>query len=57
MTNYFDFEDGFYLEDYEDILCGEIESLFGVADSWENYNLISNKITQRFINWQEARKR
>jgi hypothetical protein len=49
---YYDLENGRYLEDYEERLGAEVPSLYHVADTWENFDLLAPAITQRFTTWQ-----
>lgn len=50
--DYFDFESGSYMTDYENLFCDEDTSIFGIANSWDNYHLIARVITQRFNEWK-----
>jgi hypothetical protein len=54
-----DYFDGFkncqYLKDYEAILGGELESLYYVKDSWENFDLLKPVLDQRFSDWRARR--
>ncbi|MGD8912335.1 MAG: hypothetical protein PVJ68_06280 [Candidatus Thiodiazotropha sp.] len=50
---YFDFENGRYLDDYEEILCKELPSLYHVKDSWENFDKISPIIAKRYKEWKK----
>lgn len=50
--DYFDFENGSYMTDYENLFCDDTTSIFGIANTWDNYHLIAKVIDQRFIEWQ-----
>ena len=52
-SDYFDFQRGEYLDDYEQILAKGLPSLYHVADTWENYDIIREKIDQRFEYWKK----
>lgn len=41
-----------YLFDYTDTLC-DIENIYAVKDSWENYNEIEKILDERFCQWKE----
>ncbi len=49
---YFDFEKGQYLHDYEELLAKDLESLYHVKDSWENYYTLKSRIDERFREWK-----
>jgi hypothetical protein len=45
---YFDFERGPFLVDYEQLLGKSLPTLYHVADTWENYDLLKARIDERF---------
>ena len=49
---YFDFESGNYLDDYDESLGSEADSLYHVPDTWQSYDTISQVIGRRFSEWQ-----
>lgn len=51
---YFDFEKGQYLRDYELVLGGGLASLYHVADTWENYDRLAPCLDQRLDDWRLA---
>lgn len=53
--DYFDFDKGIYLEDYEDIFP-HVESLYKVEDTWNNYEAIKTKINKRFNTWKHTKE-
>jgi hypothetical protein len=50
--DYFDFERGKYLQDYEELLVKGLPSLYHVEDTWENYEVIARRISDRHAEWQ-----
>ena len=50
---YFNFDDGDYLDDYDDCLVENLDSLFHVKDSWANFDKISKFIDKRFEEWKK----
>ncbi|HGM7335586.1 TPA: hypothetical protein ACKQCJ_001915 [Stenotrophomonas maltophilia] len=53
-AEYYDMENGQYLDDYEDLLGKDVQDLYHVADTWENFDQLAPVIAQRFIAWQAA---
>jgi hypothetical protein len=51
--NYFDFDTGQYLNDYEATLVKELPSLYHVQDTWENYEKIKRVMDNRFSEWKK----
>ncbi len=49
--DYFDFERGQYLVDYEATLADHLPSLYHVADTWENYDKFKPVIDRRYGEW------
>ena len=49
---YFDFSKGQFLSDYEEVLGGELPSLYHVQDTWENYAKLKKRIDQRYEKWK-----
>lgn len=54
---YFDFQNGMYLNDYDELLASNLPSLYHVEDSWENYEKIKQRIDQRYKDWKANRSR
>jgi hypothetical protein len=52
---YYDFERGKYLADYERILGGNVESLYHVADTWDNFHLLEPVLDARLAEWRAMR--
>lgn len=44
---------GIYLQDYKKVLAPRIPSLYRVADTWENFDLLAPLLSRRFLNWKE----
>jgi hypothetical protein len=53
IFTYYYYAGGIYRKDYNDILASDLPSLYHVKDSWENFEKISKKIDERFIEWKE----
>ena len=53
--DYFDFERGKFLTDYEELLRGELPSLYHVANTWNNYDRLRERLNQRYAQWQRKR--
>lgn len=53
--DYYDIETGAYFEDYEELLCENVESFFHVQDTPWNYAKICKRISERFEEWQGMR--
>lgn len=54
-ADYYDIENGAYFEDYEELLCENVETFFHVEDSPWNYATICKRISERFEEWQGLR--
>jgi hypothetical protein len=52
---YFDFDKGNYLNDYDATLAGDLESLYCVKDTWDNFDLLKPRLDQRFAEWKSKR--
>jgi hypothetical protein len=52
---YFDFDKGNFLNDYEAILAGDLESLYYVQDTWDNFDLLKPRLDQRLAEWKSKR--
>jgi hypothetical protein len=55
-SDYFDIERGKFLNDYDAVLVKDLPSQYYVIDTWENYELIKQKIDQRFNTWKKRQK-
>lgn len=45
-----------YLEDYNNVLGADVDSLYKVEDCWENYDKIESVITKRYKTWKNPKK-
>lgn len=50
---YFDFDNGQFLSDYEEVLAVDLPTLYHVSDTWENYENLKVRVDQRFADWQK----
>jgi hypothetical protein len=53
--DYFDFDNGKYLADYEKLICADLTTLYHLQDTWENYDLLKPQIDKRFAAWKKKR--
>lgn len=49
---YFDFDNGKYIRDYEELLATDLPTFYHAEDSWVNYKMISNRIDERYLAWK-----
>ncbi|VAW11237.1 hypothetical protein MNBD_BACTEROID03-1398 [hydrothermal vent metagenome] len=54
-TDYFDFENGDYVNDYEKTLCSTDPDIFRVKNTWGNYHKIAKIIDVKFESWNKKR--
>ena len=52
--DYFDFEKGLYLDDYDDVFL-ECDTLYQVQDTWENYFKLKEVIDIRYTEWKNLK--
>jgi hypothetical protein len=50
--DYFDFDRDKYQQDYSELLCKELPSMYHVADTWLNYERVKNMIDKRYLDWK-----
>ncbi len=53
MFTYYYYGGGIYKRDYEKILAQQLPSIYHVNDSWDNYELMTAKITERYEDWKK----
>jgi hypothetical protein len=53
---YFDFENGEYLNDYENIVGKGLPSLFHVKDTWVNFDTVNNFVSKQYLKWKKPKK-
>jgi hypothetical protein len=51
-ASYFDFKNGLYLTDYENVLLNGLPSLYHVPDSWQTYETLKPTLDARFSEWR-----
>ena len=47
------YEKEVYFDDYDEFLGNTLPTLYHVEDTWENYELIKEKLDARFSKWKE----
>ncbi|CJB03041.1 Uncharacterised protein [Streptococcus pneumoniae] len=52
--DYFDFEKGLYLDDYDDVFL-ECDTLYQVQDTWGNYFKLKEVIDTRYKEWKKLK--
>jgi hypothetical protein len=50
---YFDFEKGQYIKDYTATLGQDVQNLYYVKDSWENFDRLKPVLDRRFAEWKQ----
>lgn len=53
LFTYFYYGGGIYRKDYTDLLASDLPSIYHVKDTWENYDIMKAKITERFEQWKQ----
>ncbi len=53
MFTYYYYGGGIYKKDYEKLLAGSLPSLYHVQDTWENYDRMAEKISERYEEWKK----
>jgi hypothetical protein len=53
LFTYYYYAGGIYKKDYARILADTTPSLYHVEDTWENYGKISQRISDRFADWEK----
>jgi len=56
-AEYFDLENGSYLEDYSATLGEEGRDLYYIADTWENFDRLKAVLDARLAEWRENQSR
>ena len=49
--------EGSYMQDYERTLAADLQSVYHVADTWENYDKLASVIDRRFDEWRRANEK
>ncbi len=55
VQDYFDFEKGKYLSDYESTLAVGLPGAYHVPDTWENFDRLKPVLDRRLAEWRAAR--
>jgi hypothetical protein len=50
------YQGGDYLKDYQEVLVKDLPSVYHVSDTWENFDLLCDRLNQRFTEWQQHKK-
>jgi len=45
-----------YLNDYDRILCTNVETLYHVQDTWDNYHKLAPLISAAYVKWKRPKK-
>jgi len=53
--DYFDFDKGRYLSDYEELLAADLPSLYHVSETWENYHTLAAHVSKRYTEWKQTK--
>ena len=56
MFTYYYYGGGIYRKDYEKVLANNLPSIYHVKDSWSNYDVMAQKITERYQDWEKLVK-
>ncbi|SRR6266571_8507219 len=51
------YESNGYANDYDRVLCGDLPSLYHVADTWENFDKLAPVIDERLAAWRALQER
>ncbi|GAA5511268.1 hypothetical protein [Novipirellula caenicola] len=50
-VEYFDFKTGQYLNDYDELLTGDLPSVYHVPDTWESFDRLRPRLDERYREW------
>jgi hypothetical protein len=50
------YESNGYVNDYDQVLGGQLETLYHVADTWDNYDRIAAVLDARFEAWKNTKR-
>jgi hypothetical protein len=53
LFTYYYYGGGIYKKDYETLLAKELPSIYHVQDNWKNFEILSQKISDRFQEWKK----
>jgi hypothetical protein len=54
---YYQSEPSLYLNDYENVLGNDVESLYFVQDTWESFDALCSAIKEQFDEWKNPSKK
>ena len=52
LFTFYYYAGGIFKKDYIEVLVKNHTTLYHVEDTWENYNIISRRITERYHDWK-----
>lgn len=55
--SYYYYEKGTYFDDYFEVLCEDLPTIYHIQDSWENYNKIKPIIDKRYNDWKQLKNK
>lgn len=55
VAGYYDYGEGKYLMDYEQVFAADLPSLYHVEDSWSNFDLLKPVLDRRLQEWRKSR--
>lgn len=50
--DYYDFDNGNFLDDYEATVADDLSSLYYVKDTWQNFDLLAPVLQKRLLEWR-----
>ena len=50
-VEYFDFKNGQYLNDYDELLTGDLPTVYHVPDTWESFDRLRPRLDERYREW------
>ncbi len=54
---YFEFQSGLFLSDYEEILTTDVPTMYHAEDTWENFELLAKRLDDRLYDWRRRRRK
>ena len=56
LFTFYYYAGGIFKKDYTEVLVKSHKTIYHVEDTWENFDLISKRITERFNEWKSLTK-
>lgn len=53
--DYYNFDSGNFLDDYDATLADDLSSLYYVKDTWQNFDLLAPVLQKRLLEWRSQR--